>query len=258
MHQVFMMGFLPTLWAPRQVATIHRLPRSGQETSSRPKRNLFRPRNIGQSKELRAIKTSALFICALGIALTSSTSPTVGAEPVRPGLQHCFAGVRPDQRQQCDQEASEQIKARSQSTPLDQGWRLVRTREPATGVLAVSVMHVADTAKSDIGLAGLSLRCSQSGIEVVLVLLTPLPRSSRPVVSLQSGSRKTDFEATVTQGGEALLLPQSAASLAAGEWQNAGELAIEIGTTPDPIRGTVPIRGLSGALRELTSGCMAK
>jgi hypothetical protein len=119
-------------------------------------------------------------------------------------------------------------------------------------------MHVVDSAKSDPGLAGLSLRCGAGGIEAILIVLDPLPHSGRPAVILQAGSNRTEFEASVTQGGEALLLPQAAANLAAGEWQNAAELSIEIAAKPNPIRGMVPIRGLSAALRALSPNCAAK
>ena len=179
-------------------------------------------------------------------------------EPLRPGLQNCVTGVGPGQRQRCDEEASRQVNALSQTTSLADGWRLVRTRDPGGSTEAVSVMHVADTTKSDPALAGLSLRCGANGIEVVLIMLEPLPRGSHPSVTVTMGSNKVQFEASATQRGEALLLPPSAASLAAGEWQKAAELGIEIATEPAPIKGTMPIRGLSGALRALSPYCAGK
>jgi hypothetical protein len=179
-------------------------------------------------------------------------------EPLRRELQNCVAGVGPGQRQRCDEEASQQVNALSQTTSLADGWRLVRTKNPSSSAEAMSVMHVAQTTKSDLALAGLSLRCSGNGIEVVLIMLEPLPRGSHPSVTVTMGSSKVQFEASATQRGEALLLPPSAASLAAGEWQNAGELGIEIATEPAPIKGTMPIRGLSGALRALSPYCAGK
>ena len=176
-------------------------------------------------------------------------------EPLRPGLQNCVTGVGPGQRQRCDEEASEQAKALSQTTALGDGWRLVRTRDPGGSAETVSVMHVADTTKSDLALAGLSLRCGATGIEVVLIVLEPLPRGSHPLVTITAGPNRVEFEASATQRGEALLLPQAASNLASGEWQNAAELGIEIATKPNPIQGTMPIRGLSGALRALSPYC---
>jgi hypothetical protein len=119
-------------------------------------------------------------------------------------------------------------------------------------------MHVADTVKSDINLAGLNLQCGQQGIEVVLILLEPLSRTARPTVALTAGTSRSEFEASVVQGGEALLLPQAASSLVAGAWQNATELSVEIETKPSPIRGAVPIGGLPAALRALSPNCAVR
>jgi hypothetical protein len=179
------------------------------------------------------------------------------SEPAGRGLQNCLSEVSPDQRQKCDEEAFKEVQTRSRTTQLDGGWRLVMTRDPGGGADAVSVMHVADTTKSDIGLAGLSLQCGRDGIEVVLIVLERLPRATRLGVILTAGSKRTEFEAAVVQGGEALLLPKIASNLAAGEWQGATELAVEIATKPVPIHGAVPIGGLSNALRYLSQNCSA-
>jgi hypothetical protein len=171
-----------------------------------------------------------------------------------PGVQNCSPGASLDQRQRCDEEAFRQA-GKSLTTPIEGGWRLVKTRDPGGGVDAVSVMRVVDSLKSDIGLAGLSLQCRHSGIEVVLIVLDPLPRTTRPAVVLTAGRIRSEFEASVIQGGEALLLPQLASNLAGGEWQSASELLVEIETKPAPIRGVVPIGGLSTALRFLSQNC---
>jgi hypothetical protein len=54
-------------------------------------------------------------------------------------------------------------------------WRLVRTPNPRGGPDAVSIMQTADAARSDIDLAGLTLRCSDSGFDVLVVFLKPFP-----------------------------------------------------------------------------------
>ena len=180
------------------------------------------------------------------------------SDPVRPELQNCFAGANSDQRQRCDEEAFKQVQTRSQTTQLDGGWRLVRARDPSGSADAVSVMHVVDTGKSDANLAGLSLRCGQKGIDVLLIVLEPLSRTTRPAVVLNAGNKRAEFEASVVQTGEALLLPRAASDLAAGEWQNSTELTVEIETKPTPIRGTVPISGLSTAIRLLSENCATR
>src|SRR5260370_9895983 len=79
------------------------------------------------------------------------------AEPPRPGMLNWASSVSHEQRQRCDEEAFRQVEAGSQSTQLESGWRLVKSRNPDGGADAVSAMHVANGAKSDARLAGLSL-----------------------------------------------------------------------------------------------------
>jgi hypothetical protein len=161
-----------------------------------------------------------------------------GAEPA-PGFLNCSSGVSPDLRQRCDEEAVRQAE-KSRTTQLDEGWRLVRSWDPGGGADAVSVMHAVDTRRSDVGLAGLSLQCGRGGIEVVLIVLEALPRTTRPAVVLTAGTKRSEFEASVVQGGQ---------------WQSATELSVEIDTKPAPIRGAIPIRGLAAALRNLSQNC---
>lgn len=176
-------------------------------------------------------------------------------EAVRSPLQNCVPGASPEQRQRCDDAVSQQLSASSQSTPLDEGWRLVRTRDPGGGSDTVSIMRAADTAKSDVNLAGLSLRCAPAGTEVVLIVLEPQPRASHPKISLTAGANRAEFEASVAQSAQALLLPQAASVLAAGTWQTAPELAIEIATKSNPIRGIVPLKGMASAMSALRASC---
>ena len=204
----------------------------------------------------RSLVLYAMLAVLTGAAfLTTSSGHT---EPLRRGLQNCVTGVTPGQRQRCDEEASQQANALTQTTSLPDGWRLVRTKDPSGSAEAVSVMHVVDTTKSDLALAGLSLRCGANGIEVVPIMLEPLPRGSHPSATVTIGSDKVQFEASTIQRGEALLLPPPAASLAAGEWQKAAELGIEIATKPTLVQGTMQIRGLSDALRALSPYCVGK
>jgi hypothetical protein len=174
------------------------------------------------------------------------------------GMRRCTSGVSPEQSRICDEEALKQAETGSQTTQLDGGWRLVKTRNPDGGASAVSVMHLADTSRSDFAMAGLSLQCGPKDIEIVLVLLEPLPRHTRPAVVITSGTRRWEFEASVTQAGQALVLPQTASALAAGEWQKASELSLQIETNTMPIKGVVPIDGLAGAWRSLSPHCAAK
>jgi hypothetical protein len=201
------------------------------------------------------VMTRMILLCAGLLVLTDGSSR---AEPPRPGGLNCASGVDAEQRRRCDEEAFRQVESGSQSSQLEGGWRLVKSRNPDGGADAVSVMHVVDSANSDVRLAGLNLQCGKDGIEVVLIVLEPLPRATRPNVVLMTGEKRAEFQASVIQGGVALLLPAGASKLAASDWQNANELSVEIGTTPTAIRGAVPMAGLATALRYLLQNCHAR
>lgn len=199
----------------------------------------------------------AIFVLVSIVVLVSIPTAKSG-QPAR-GLRDCVTGLGAEQQQECDREISKQVGGGSNITPLNGGWQLVKTRNLSGGPDAVSVMHVADTKKSDVGLAGLSLQCGRKGIEVVLITLERMSRSDRPKVALSSGTGPmVQLEASVVQAGDALLLPENASELATGDWQRATELSVEIGSKPTPIRGMVPIGGLAAAYRMLTQSCPAR
>jgi hypothetical protein len=136
-------------------------------------------------------------------------------------------------------------------------WRLVRTPNPGGGRDAVSIMQTADIARSDLGLAGLMLRCGENGTEVLVVLLRPVPPGAHPKVTLGAGGSNAEFVASVVPPGAAILLPQGAAALAAGAWQSAAQLAVQVDDDQGPIRGVVSLAGLGTALRTLLANCPA-
>jgi hypothetical protein len=136
----------------------------------------------------------------------------------------------------------------------------VRTPNPAGGRPAVSVVKTADVTKSDIDLAGLMLRCGESNIEVLIVLLRPLPPRARPKVTVTVDGKTTDFIANVVPPGAELLLPLEATALATGPWQAASGLTVEIGPVegddqPGPIRGVISLAGLGASLPLLQANC---
>lgn len=195
----------------------------------------------------------------LGITLALLFITAARSEENSPTLQGCVAGVGRDRQRECDRQVFNQIGSTSSVTTLDGGWQLVRTKSPSGGPDAVSVMHVADWKKSDIGLAGLSLQCSQQGIEVILITLERMSRTDRPQVTLRPGTGQTvEFEASAVQAGDALLLPRYASELALGGWTSATELSVDINGKPTPIRGIIPIGGLGAAVRVLVGNCPAR
>ena len=135
------------------------------------------------------------------------------------------------------------------------GWHLVRTHNPQGGPDAISIMHTADTSRSDLELAGLMIRCSRSGTEVVVVLLRTFPLRARPHVLFGKPGHETQFEATVAPPGTAVLVPGDATALISGPWQTQDDLFIQVIDGQTTIAGVVALAGLQSAFKVLVTSC---
>jgi hypothetical protein len=137
-------------------------------------------------------------------------------------------------------------------------WRLVRTPNPRGGPHAVSIMQTADATRSDIDLVGLTLRCSDTGFDVLVIFLKPFPPRAHPKVKLTTGRETVLLDATVISPGAAILLPAEVAVLVNGSWQSSPELAIEVDDGSAVVRGVISLAGLGPALSILTSSCASR
>lgn len=147
---------------------------------------------------------------------------------------------------------------RASTAAMDVGtWRLVQT--PGRGGPGeVSIAQTADATRSDVDLAGLMLRCSNAGFDVLVIFLKPFPPRAHPKVKLTTGRETVLLEATVISPGAAILLPTEAAALVNGSWQSSSELAIEVDDGGAVVRGIIPLGGLGPALSLLTSSCASR
>lgn len=131
----------------------------------------------------------------------------------------------------------------------------MRSPNPAGGPDAVYIMHTPDPNKSDL-LAGLMLRCSKNGIEVLIVSVKPFPPRDHPKVTVETDPHhRTEFSASVVTPGALVLLPPAATSLAEGPWKNASELSATVKDADTTVSGVVPLAGLESALGALRSSC---
>jgi len=188
-----------------------------------------------------------------------------GAQQTGPdsNFERCRAMTDAASRLRCFESATSKPATKVTPRTLGPGtgaWRLVRTRNPTGGKDAVSIMQTADIGKSDLDLAGLMLRCGDAGVEVLLVLVRPLPPRAHPKVITTAAGKSADFAATVVPPGAALLLPQEVTALAFGPWTAASQLAVQVEPgpgegEPTPIRGVIPLIGLGAALPLLTANC---
>jgi hypothetical protein len=144
---------------------------------------------------------------------------------------------------------------RPQST--DGNWRLLRSVNPLGGADAVSMVHTADTSRSDLDLAGLMLRCDGKSIVLVIVVVNPFPPRARPNVTISSNGQEWRFDATVVSPGAELMLPVDAVDLVRGTWQSAHELTIRVTSAEQSFGGIVQIDGFAGALSKLITECPA-
>jgi hypothetical protein len=137
----------------------------------------------------------------------------------------------------------------------DSPWQLIRSADPRGGADAVAVMHTADASKSDVGLAGMMLRCSAQDLEVVVVATMPFEPRARPHVSLRAGETQTAFDTTVVPPLSALLLPREATMLVDRAWRSSTELLIDIEDGSMVIKGVVSLVGLQSAVATLRANC---
>jgi hypothetical protein len=141
------------------------------------------------------------------------------------------------------------------SSELAGGWHFVRTPNPQGGADAISIMHTADTSRSDLDLAGLMIRCREGGTEAVIILLRAFPFRARPHVVFGKPGNEAQFEAKITPPGTAILLPGDAIALVNGPWQARGDLSIQVDDGQTTIRGVVALAGLQPAFKVLLASC---
>ena len=150
------------------------------------------------------------------------------------------------------------LAAGEQSSAESAGaWRLVRTPNPRSGPDAVSIMHTADIARSDLNLAGLMLRCSGGRSELAIVLLNAFPLRAHPRVIFGNPGHETEFDATIGPPGTAVVLPGDPKTAIGGAWSTESDLFIRVIDGPTKVSGVVPLAGLQSAFALLMSNCLA-
>ncbi len=141
--------------------------------------------------------------------------------------------------------------------PLAGGWLLARAPIAGSNRTSVALIHAVDPLRSDIGVAGLMLRCGEHGFDTILVVVTPYPPSAAPQVTIATGKGSRTFPASVLPTGAALALPAAASDLARTAWRNEAELSVSIVDSGATVNGVIPIPSLDAALRTLSASCPA-
>ena len=144
------------------------------------------------------------------------------------------------------------------NSELTNEWHLVRTPNPKGGADAISIMHTPDTARSDIDLAGLMIRCRERGTEVAIALLRAYSVRTKPIVIFGEPGNETRLETTIAAPGTVVLLPGNANALVDGLWRAEKDLFLQIDDGQTPIHGVIPLAGLQAAFKLLTANCQTQ
>jgi hypothetical protein len=141
------------------------------------------------------------------------------------------------------------------------GWRLVRVHGPAGDPDAVWIMRSVELSQSDIGIAGIAFRCGNPVVEMLVILLAPLPPRSHTTVGLDIGKAHSEFSAKLVPPETALLLPPDASlqTIASSHSSPAAKLQVSIAAEQsEPVHGEVLLSGLNEALGLLKTSCQTQ
>ncbi len=197
-----------------------------------------------------------VFLAAPGVY---APSPAAG-QGLDPGklLEACQTIEDAAIRLRCFENATSNLAGPARPSPTASqmdGWRLVRTPNPAGGPDAVSVMRTPDLNRSDRDFAGLMIRCSATGEEALIAVISPFPLRAHPRVILDAGGRIEQLQASVVPPGAALLLPGDARAMVAGPWRSLPELSVDVSDGETRIRGVVSLLGLPAAIQAIAANC---
>lgn len=141
--------------------------------------------------------------------------------------------------------------ARTPSPPnVTGGWRLVRVPKPEGGD-SITMMHTADSIRSDANFAGVSLRCGDKSFQTMLVVIEPFPLRSKPTVSIATPGGNMAFSASVLPPGAIILLPGEVSDLIRGPWKGLANLSVRIEADGRLVSGSVPLAGIERAMQAL-------
>jgi hypothetical protein len=146
----------------------------------------------------------------------------------------------------------------ARNSPTIGSWRLVRTPDPRGGPEAISIMRSADPLNSESEFVGLMLRCGHPDIQVLSIVIPPLPPRSRPIVTVGSGPDAQEVVGQVTPPGAAILLPGHISAKARVQWPRLNRIEFTVSHESGKFRGAVELTDFSAALEALTRACASR
>lgn len=119
-------------------------------------------------------------------------------------------------------------------------------------------MRSADPARSAPEFVGIMLRCGNAEIDVLAVVIPPLPPRAKPVVTVGTGPQARQVIAEVTPPGAAIRLPAEASADARANWGGLERLDLVITHDGQSIRGGIELGGFTPALQALSAACASR
>lgn len=138
-------------------------------------------------------------------------------------------------------------------------WRLVQIAQPLTGANLPALLEVAELDRSDPGLIGMMVRCSEEAGEndpvPVFVIADPLPPRATPQVTLRASGADLTLEGHVIPTGAGISFPLDIRAKLLGPWRDSSELNVMIKNEDTVIKGVIRLTGLFEGLDQLAAIC---
>ena len=136
-------------------------------------------------------------------------------------------------------------------------WRSVRSPDPRGGSDYEALLQTAEFDRSDVGFAGMMIRCRNQKLETIFVVLQPLPPGTQARVTISTEGVNQVYDASPIPTGAGLMVPIDIAQDIQIRWRQTRELAVTIKTSETEIKGAVSLEGLRSPLSRLEAACLS-
>ncbi len=129
--------------------------------------------------------------------------------------------------------------------------------QPGAGVALPAILQVAEPDRSDLGLIGMMVRCSEGAGDMVpvLVIAEPLPPRAEPQVTLRVSGVDLALSGQVIPTGAGISLPIDIREKILGPWRQSSELSVTIKNGVATVNGVIRLAGLFEGLTQLAAEC---
>lgn len=106
------------------------------------------------------------------------------------------------------------------------------------GATFPALMQTADSARSDLDVVGMMIRCQKGRLEPLLIILDPLPPRSEATIDLSTAGKRESFKAALIPTGAGVAVAIDAETRLMAEWAEEPDVEIAIHARERTIRGS--------------------